>query len=66
MFGSGAALLSFAALAYATVELFRSPVDDATTYLPYVAAASIALLVAGLVYAQQRPRAEALVEEQVL
>ena len=63
---AGAALLSFAALAYATVELFRSPVDDATSYLPYVAAASIALLVAGLVYAQQRPRAEALVEEQVL
>ena len=47
-----AAALSIAALAYVTVELFRSPVDEATTYLPYVAVGTIAAMTAGLAIAQ--------------
>jgi len=61
-----AAVLSIAALGYATVELFRSPVDEATTFLPYVAAATIVVLVAGLIYAQRGQTSVALAEEQVL
>jgi amino acid transporter len=37
-----AAWLSMAAIVYVAVEVFRSPVDAGTKYLPYLAAASIA------------------------
>jgi amino acid transporter len=40
---AAAAWLSMAAIVYVTVELFRSPVDEGTTYLPYVAAGTIAV-----------------------
>ena len=42
---SGAAGLSMAAIAYVTIEMFRSPVDAGTRYLPYVAVVSIAAMV---------------------
>jgi amino acid transporter len=45
---AGAAALSMAAIAYVTIEMFRSPVDAGTRYLPYVAVVSIA--VAALVF----------------
>jgi amino acid transporter len=37
-----AAWISMAAIAYVTVEMFRSPVDAGTKYLPYLAVGSIA------------------------
>jgi amino acid transporter len=40
-----AAWLSMAAIAYVAVEVFRSPVDAGTKYLPYLAAVSIASVV---------------------
>jgi len=45
---AGAAGLSMAAIAYVTIEMFRSPVDAGTRYLPYVAVVSIT--VAALVF----------------
>lgn len=39
-----AAWVSMAAIVYAAIELFRSPVDAGTTYLPYLAVASIVIL----------------------
>jgi amino acid transporter len=42
---AAAAWLSMAAITYVTIEMFRSPVDAGTTYLPYVAAVSIAAVV---------------------
>jgi amino acid transporter len=45
---AGAAALSMAAIASVTIEMFRSPVDAGTRYLPYVAVVSIA--VAALVF----------------
>ena len=38
---SVAAGLAMAAIAYVTIEMFRSPVDAGTRYLPYVAVVSI-------------------------
>jgi amino acid transporter len=43
-----AAWLSMAAIVYAAVELFRSPVDTGTTYLPYLAVGTIGIMVAVL------------------
>ncbi len=37
-----AACVSMAAILYVTIEMFRSPVDAGTTYLPFLAVASIA------------------------
>jgi len=37
-----AASLSMAAIVYVAIEMFRSPIDAGTTYLPCLAAASIA------------------------
>ena len=42
---SGAAGLSMAAIVYVTIEMFRSPVDIGTGYLPYVAVVTIAAVV---------------------
>jgi hypothetical protein len=39
-----AAWMSMAAIVYVAVELFRSPVDAGTTYLPYLALATIVIL----------------------
>lgn len=39
-----AAGVSMAAILYVAVEMFRSPVDAGTTYLPYVAVTTIALM----------------------
>jgi amino acid transporter len=39
---AGAAWVSMAAIIYVAVEMFRSPVDAGTTYLPYVAVLTIA------------------------
>jgi amino acid transporter len=36
-----AASLSMAAIVYVAIEMFRSPIDAGTTYLPYFAVASI-------------------------
>ncbi len=41
---AAAAWISMAAIAYVAVELFRSPVDAGTTYLPYLAVATIAVM----------------------
>ena len=41
---AAAAWMSMAAIAYVAVELFRSPVDAGTTYLPYLAAGTIAIM----------------------
>jgi hypothetical protein len=37
-----AAWISMAAIVYVTIEMFRSPVDAGTRYLPYLAVVSIA------------------------
>ncbi len=39
---AGAAWVSMVAIIYVAVEMFRSPVDAGTTYLPYVAVVTIA------------------------
>jgi amino acid transporter len=39
---SGAAWVSMAVIVYVAIEMFRSPVDTGTTYLPYVAVVTIA------------------------
>jgi len=39
---ASAAWLSMAAIVYVANEMFRSPVDAATTYLPYLAVVTIA------------------------
>jgi hypothetical protein len=39
---TGAAWISIAALLYGGTEMFRSPVDAGTTYLPYLAVVTIA------------------------
>lgn len=41
---AAAAWTSMAAIAYVTVELFRSPIDAGTTYLPYLAVGTIAAM----------------------
>jgi amino acid transporter len=41
---AAAAWISMAAIAYIAVELFRSPVDAGTTYLPYLALGTIAVM----------------------
>jgi hypothetical protein len=40
----GAAVVAMAAIAYVAVEMFRSPVDAGTKYLPYLAVVSIAVV----------------------
>ena len=42
---TGAALISIAALLYGGIEMFRSPVDAGTTYLPYLAVVTIIVVV---------------------
>jgi hypothetical protein len=42
---AGAAWVSMAAIVYVAVEMFRSPVDIGTAYLPYVAVVTIAAVV---------------------
>ncbi len=42
---TGAACLSIAAIVYVAVEMFRSPVDAGTTYLPYLAVVTIVAVV---------------------
>jgi hypothetical protein len=39
---AGAAWVSMAVIVYVAIEMFRSPVDTGTTYLPYVAVVTIA------------------------
>jgi amino acid transporter len=39
-----AAWMSMAAIVYVAVELFRSPVDAGTTYLPYLALGTILIM----------------------
>ena len=39
---AAAAWIAVAAILYAALEMFRSPVDDGTTYLPYLALVTIA------------------------
>jgi amino acid transporter len=53
---AAAAWMSMAAIVYVTVELFRSPVDAGTTYLPYLAVGTIAAMatVLGLTRASRR------------
>jgi APA family basic amino acid/polyamine antiporter len=41
---AAAAWMSMAAIVYVTVELFRSPVDAGTTYLPYLALGTIVIM----------------------
>ena len=41
---TAAAWLSMAAIIYVAVEMFRSPVDAGTTYLPYLAVVTIAIV----------------------
>jgi amino acid transporter len=58
-----AACLAGAALLYVGFELFRSPIDAGTTYLPYFAAATIALAaIAIIVVARSENLAESDVE----
>jgi amino acid transporter len=53
---AAAAWISMAAIVYVAVELFRSPVDAGTTYLPYLAVGTIAAMatVLGLTRASRR------------
>jgi len=55
----GAAWISIAALLYGGIEMFRSPVDAGTTYLPYLAVVTIA----GVVLAFLLTRREATMPE---
>jgi len=41
---ASAAWLSMAAIVYVAIEMFRSPVDAGTTYLPYLAVVTIAVV----------------------
>jgi amino acid transporter len=61
-----AAWISMAAIVYATVELFRSPVDAGTTYLPYLALGTIAIMAAALAITAGSRRRMARAVEQVL
>jgi len=61
-----AAAVSVAAIGYAGVELFRSPVDAATTYLPYAALGTIIVMVAGLLVAQWLKAPGTIAPERVL
>jgi len=58
---AGAAGLSMAAILYVTVEMFRSPVDAGTKYLPYLAVVSIAAV--ALVFLMTRREVVALAGE---
>ncbi len=61
-----AAWLSMLAIIYVAIELFRSPVDEGTTYLPYVAVGSITVIACVLVITSTRCAAAARRVEQVL
>ena len=61
-----AAWISMAAIVYATVELFRSPVDAGTTYLPYLAVGTIAIMAAALAITAGSRRRRARAVEQVI
>jgi APA family basic amino acid/polyamine antiporter len=47
---TAAAWLSMAAIAYVAVEMFRSPIDAGTTYLPYIAVVTIAVVVLAFLF----------------
>jgi APA family basic amino acid/polyamine antiporter len=63
---AAAAWMSMAAIVYVTVELFRSPIDAGTTYLPYLAVGTIAVMAAVLAITAARRKRVAREVEQVV
>jgi amino acid transporter len=61
-----AAWMSMAAIVYVAVELFRSPVDAGTTYLPYLAVGTIVIMVTVLAITATSRRRMTREVEQVL